>query len=50
MKRVVKHMAHQQDVGDDGPVHGQEGLSEEDEHLTQGTQETHHTTASMEVN
>lgn len=28
--------SHQQDVGHDGPVHGQEGLSQEDEDLPTG--------------
>lgn len=30
---------HQQDVGHDGPVHGQEGLPEEDEGLKTGGSE-----------
>lgn len=31
---------HQQDISHDGPVHGQEGLSEENENLKKQTENT----------
>lgn len=42
----MKEDPHQQDVGHDGPVHGQERLSEEDEDLRWSKQGTRHTDSS----